>query len=242
MKSGKVILFIILLLLVSLACNMPNIAINNQEGIATLPPQAVITNTPIVIVVENTPTLATPTETPNPVTPTLQVSPKLTLTKNSNCRLGPSGNYNIVDQIASGAELPVIGRNEENTWWEVVNATNRECWIIAENATSNTDFTTAVLVDEAPPLPGIPQNFFVVNQICQPAQKKFTVNFTWASGGGETAFRLYRDGSRIAEVKATRLDYRDINAPLNKNISYELEAVNENGTSDKAVQLVPACK
>lgn len=242
MKPGKVVHFFILLFLSALACNMPNVSANNPEGGGTLPAPAEMTNTPIVVVIENTPTLAQPTETPIPVTPTLQVSPKLTLTSNSNCRIGPNANYNVVDQISSGMELSVIGRNEENTWWEVVNATGRECWVIAENATTNTDFITAVSVDDAPPLPGVPQNFFVVNQICQPGPKKFTVSFTWASGGGETAFRLYRNGERIAEVKASRLDYRDINAPLNKNISYELEAVNENGTSDKAVQIVPACK
>lgn len=239
MKVWRSLSFFVVLILAMLACNLPG-GVSGTTDVTATPLIPLITETTVV---QNTATATlTPTETAIPFTATPQVSPKLTLTKNSNCRLGPSGNYNVVDQIASGAELSVVGRNEENTWWEVVNATNRECWILAENATSNTDFTTAVIVDEAPPLPGVPQSFFVVNQICQPGPKKFTVNFTWASGGGETAFRLYRNGDRIAEVKASRLDYRDINAPLNKDISYELEAVNENGVSDRAVQIVPACK
>lgn len=237
MKAKKEISFASAILVLSiLACNLPGAGSGGTEPVATpLSPVAPVET--VLVIVENTATIA-PVDTP---TSTPSISPEITLTQNSNCRLGPSTYYNIVDQIANQAVLPVVGRNDDNTWWQVVNATKRECWIFNENASPNTDFS-GLQVGNAPPLPGIPQNFFVTNQVCQPGPKKFTVSLSWSSGGGETAFRLYRDGNRIAELKATKYSYRDPSAPYNKNITYEIESVNENGTSEKAIQIVPFCK
>lgn len=242
MKASKNYYFAIsILILAILACNIPGNPTSSGEGPAPAEPTAVVSPAvTFVVVVVNTDT-PTPTETPVPVTPTPQISPKITLTKNSNCRVGPTTFYNIVDQIAAGTELPVIGINEDNTWWQVINATNRECWIFNENATPNTNFSS-LPVGEAPPLPGVPQSFFVVDQQCLSAQRKFTLTLSWASGGGETAYRLYRDGARVGEFKPTRLNYKDPAVPYNKVVTYELEAVNENGVSERAIQIIPACK
>jgi hypothetical protein len=194
----------------------------------------------VVVVVENTST-SIPTETPIPPTITPSIPAELTLTKNSNCRVGPSNFYNVTDQIAAEKVLPVVGRSEDSMWWQVVNDTGRECWIFAENATPNQDFSS-LPIGEAPPLPGIPTNFFLTDSLCQSGAKKFSITLSWSSGGGETAFRLYRDGGRIGEFKPNRFTYKDPNAPYNKNITYEIEAVNENGVSERAIQIIPACK
>jgi hypothetical protein len=223
------------LILSILACNMPGSGAGGGDPAAQASPGVTF-----VVVVENTPTTA-PTDTPIPPTATQSIPPELTLTKNSNCRSGPSTFYNIVDQIASGKELPVIGRSEDNEWCEVVNDTGRECWIFFDNATPNQDFSS-LSIGEAPPLPGIPLNFFVVDQQCLSAQKKFSVTLSWSSGGGETAFRIFRDGKQVIELKPTKFTYKDPAAPYNKNVTYEIESVNENGTSERAVQFVPPCK
>jgi hypothetical protein len=230
----------IFLILSIVACIMPG---SGSEGNTNTGENADAQPSPgvtFVVVVENTAT-PIPTETPIPATPTPQIPPELTLTKNSNCRVGPSNFYNIIDQIASDKELPVIGRSQNSEWWQVVNDTGRECWIYFENATPNQDFTS-LSIGEAPPLPGMPLSFFVVDQQCLSAQKKFTLTLSWSSGGGETAFRLYRDGGRVGEFKPSRFNYKDPGAPYNKVVVYEIEAVNENGTSEKAIQIVPACK
>jgi hypothetical protein len=242
MKAGREVLFaIVMMILTILACSIPGVAspggdVSTDDETQPQPSPEVT----YVVVVENTAT-PIPTETPIPATPTPQIAPKLTLTKNSNCRMGPSNFYNITDQITSGKELPVIGRSENSEWWQVVNDTGRECWIYYENATPNQDFNS-LAIGEAPNLPGMPASFFVVDQLCQPGPKTFSITLSWASGGGETAFRLYRDGGRIGEFKANRFNYKDPNAPLNKNLTYEIESVNEYGTSEKAIQIIPACK
>ena len=213
MKARREISFALVFLILSiLACNMPSASRENTDsGDTSSEPSPNVT---YVVVVEDTATNL-PTETPIPVT--------------------------IVDQIALGKELSVIGRSEDNEWWQVVNATGRECWVVAENATPNQDFST-LTIGNAPPLPGVPLNFYVVDQVCQSAQKKFSVTLSWSSGGGETSFRIYRDGKAVQEVKASRFNFKDTNAPYNKNIVYEIEALNENGASQRATQIVPACK
>jgi len=236
MKASKEFKFaVIALLLATLACNMPGTVSSEGGDSPAAEPEVTY-----VVIVENTATTI-PTDTPIPPTATPDLPPELNLSKNSNCRLGPSEFYVVVDQIASGTDLPVIGRSEDNEWWQVLNATGRECWIYFENVRTNQDLS-GMSIGEAPPLPGIPLSFFVADQICQPGPKKFTVTLSWSSGGGETAFRIYRDGKRLIELKPNKFNYKDTNAPFNKNLTYEIEAVNENGTSEKAIQIVPACK
>ncbi|GJQ34255.1 MAG: hypothetical protein JETCAE01_02650 [Anaerolineaceae bacterium] len=234
MKTRREFAIGVILILSILACNVPG---STDGGENPAQPSPGVT---FVVVVENTPTTA-PTDTPIPPTATQSIPPELTLSKNSNCRLGPSTFYNIVDQIASGKELPVIGRSEDNEWWQVVNDTGRECWIFFDNATPNQDFSS-LSIGEAPPLPGIPLNFFVIDQQCLSAQKKFSVTLSWSSGGGETAFRVFRDGKQVIELKPTKFTYKDPAAPYNKNVTYEIESVNANGTSERAIQFVPPCK
>lgn len=234
MKTRREFAIGVILILSILACNVPG---STDGGENPAQPSPGVT---FVVVVENTPTTA-PTDTPIPPTATQSIPPELTLSKNSNCRLGPSTFYNIVDQIASGKELPVIGRSEDNEWWQVVNDTGRECWIFFDNATPNQDFSS-LSIGEAPPLPGIPLNFFVIDQQCLSAQKKFSVTLSWSSGGGETAFRIFRDGKQVIELKPTKFTYKDPAAPYNKNVTYEIESVNANGTSERAIQFVPPCK
>lgn len=233
MKSQKIPFAFVLLIFAMLACNLPGS--NSQVALPSPTVEAGVT----FVVIENTPTVVF-TETPS-VTSTPSLPPEITLTKNSNCRLGPSTYYNIVDQIASGQILPVSGQSEDGNWWQVTNATNRECWIFHENAQPNIDFSV-LPIKNGPPLPGVPGQFFVTDQQCQPGPKKFTVTLSWSIGSDTDGFRLYRNEVRIIELKATKFNYKDTNAPYNKNITYELEAYNENGTSERVVQIVSACK
>lgn len=233
MNSQKVKFAFMFLILAMLACSIPG------QSAEVAPPTTEPT-TVVYVVIEPTATATIAvTETPAfTLTPTLP--PEVTLLKNSNCRIGPSEFYYIADQISKDKVLPVVGRNEDGSWWQVINATNRECWIFNENTQANSDFT-AVPIKEAPVLPDVPGNFFVTDQSCQPGPKIFEVAFSWAAGANTDGFRLYRNGSRIIELKASKFNFRDKNAPLKVNLSYELEAFNKNGTSQKAVQIVPAC-
>lgn len=241
MKFKREFLFVFVLIFAMLACNLPNESSGEPEITATPLTPLAPTDT-AAPAVENTATATTaPTETQIVPTLTVSIPPEISMINNSNCRLGPSTNYNVVDQIANTEVMDVIGRNDKNTWWQVVNETGRECWIFHENARPNRDFADLPIGD-APPLPGKPLNFSVVDQSCQPGPRIFTVTFKWSSGGGETGYRIFRDGKQILELNASKTGFKDTKAPFNINLVYELAALNENGMSEKATQIVPACK
>lgn len=236
MKTRKISFAISILIIAILACNVPAGADSGE----TPSESAEEPTTVVYVVVEPTITLTIAvTETPSP-TATPALPPEITLLKNSNCRLGPSEYYFYVDQITKDTVLPVIGRTSDSSWWQVVNATDRACWIFNENSQANQDFS-AVPIEEGPALPNAPGNFFVVDKNCNPGAGTFAVSFKWASGGDGDGFRLHRNGAQIIEMNSSKTKFTDKNAPLNINLSYELFAFNKYGISTSAVQIVPAC-
>jgi hypothetical protein len=108
-----------------------------------------------------TPTFtSTPTRTPtkrptNTPTPTKDTTHG-TVTRNANCRYGPSANYSNVKIFDEGAPIFMIGTNDSNTWVDVRidtisnYTTISDCWI---NVNSVDGFTQNTLpIVEARPL------------------------------------------------------------------------------------------
>lgn len=80
---------------------------------------------------------ATSTETPSPepsatVTPEI---PKAEVVRESNCRVGPAGNYNLVATYPVGQLLEVVAKDLGNTYWFVKNPekTEEQCYLLAQN-------------------------------------------------------------------------------------------------------------
>lgn len=85
------------------------------------------------------------TETPSPAT--------FTLLKNSNCRKGPGMAYDSIDVLIEGDTVPIIGRNEENSWfWIQRSSGSGQCWIAASLGTATGPWQDAPVIDP-PPLP-----------------------------------------------------------------------------------------
>ncbi len=66
------------------------------------------------------------------------------------------------------------------------------------------------------------------------------MELSWADPGGETGFRLYRNGELIATLGMDVTSYTD-NAPKGTALNYEVEAFNAVGRSPRATLSVPAC-
>ena len=68
---------------------------------------------------------ALPTSTPPPTTP-------LVTAVNSpvNLRAGPGTNYDVVGLLPQGESLPIVGRNIDSTWWQVMTSNGLQ-WISA---------------------------------------------------------------------------------------------------------------
>ena len=91
-----------------------------------------------------------PTEAPDPVAdtpqPTITLTPTITITPtpdvamvtvslNTNCRIGPGPNYGIVGALVVGEQAEVVGVAEDGQYWVIKNPTRAgECWLWGQHA------------------------------------------------------------------------------------------------------------
>ena len=66
---------------------------------------------------------------PTEATPMLE-TPLAGVLRPANCRAGPGMDYPVVDILDQGTSLPINGRNQQGTWWQVLDAHNQlNCWL-----------------------------------------------------------------------------------------------------------------
>jgi Bacterial SH3 domain len=95
---------------------------------------------------------ATPTVTPTLSSTATPSVPTLTLIKNANCRRGPGQIYDVLTSLLAGQAVPIVGKNEDATWWLVHIPTGERCWISAVTGNVSGDIN-AVPIAAAPPTP-----------------------------------------------------------------------------------------
>ncbi len=77
---------------------------------------------------QNVPTVAPPTPTPTPTPPT----PMATASQSGiNLRSGPGVDYNRIGRLALGESLPIVGRNNDSSWWLVATPGGGVAWVSA---------------------------------------------------------------------------------------------------------------
>jgi len=188
-------------------------------------------------------TAASPAATLAPVeTPTSPASePLVTIIQNANCRKGPGGAYNVTTSLELGVQTAAVGRNEPSTWWLViVPSTDIQCWVSGVTVETAGDVSNLPVVP-VDPVPAAPGNFHVAKTTCSANLNNFPVKLEWADVSGETGYRLYRNGSQLAQVGANATSYTD-EAPKGKELTYEIEAFSALGVSERKSLSVPACQ
>lgn len=148
-------LFITGMLLLS-ACNLPG----SEETAEALPP----TEAPPTATVKPlaTPTEAPPTKTPT-ITPTETLTPEPSATftpeppmarvgRETNCRTGPAGNYDLIATYQDGQMLEIVAKDLGAGYWFVRNPEKPEeqCYLLANNVTITGDTS---LLPQYTPLP-----------------------------------------------------------------------------------------
>jgi serine/threonine-protein kinase len=105
-------------------------ATSTAFALLSLSPSTPPTATPTHVPTPTATTMpATPTETPSP-TPTSSATPTATTTPSPTpsarvvaaqltVRAGPGENYQILGEVRRGYQLPLLGRSEDGTWWQV---------------------------------------------------------------------------------------------------------------------------
>jgi hypothetical protein len=133
------------------ACNMPSS--NATEQVITPTDQAVITVSPTIDAAatqtrqaELAPTethTVTPTETPVPEPSATHTPepPVAEVVRETNCRVGPAGNYDLVSTYQPGQRLEVVAKDLGAGYWVVKNPEipEEQCYLLAQNITINGD-------------------------------------------------------------------------------------------------------
>jgi hypothetical protein len=90
---------------------------------------------------------------PAPEPPSSPVPLVGTAIQNANCRAGPSSLYDVLTSVLRGVRMPIVGRNQESTWWAVqAPGLVAHCWLWGQSLEFEGDPSLAPIL-EAPPLP-----------------------------------------------------------------------------------------
>jgi uncharacterized protein YraI len=171
----RIVIWILAIIFVLLLCVVLGLLFNLfYQGIAIRQPTPTvvmaITLTPTatqVVMVVDTPTIdiATPTFTPistatQPPSPTpvpqatktsIPVIPQVNAANTVNIRSGPDTTYPVIGALLPGSPLPVIGRNEAGTWWQVQQEDGTPGWV--SNSVVEVNNLTNIPIVTAPSLP-----------------------------------------------------------------------------------------
>ncbi len=172
-------LFILALLVLSLACVLPTVVVTadpNMVGTAiaqtlsaagqtpfspSLVPVIQISDTPIFTSTPEPPTLTpTITLTSTPVFTSTPLVPQISVSVATNCRVGPGKVYDRVGALLVGQVAEVVGRNSTGNYWYIRNPDGNPqfCWLWGEYATLTGNYTVLPMFTP-PPTPTPVPNF-----------------------------------------------------------------------------------
>jgi hypothetical protein len=132
------------------ACNLPansapaEVSSLTEQSLTTATATIELTPTQAEATVTQTPDM-TATETPLPepsVTATPEI-PSAEIVRESNCRVGPAGNYMLVAKYQVGQKLEIIAKDLGGAYWFVRNPEKPEeqCYLLAQNIKINGDIS-----------------------------------------------------------------------------------------------------
>jgi len=135
--------------LVSLsACNLPGVTAENTPSIesstSTIVATLAWTATPTSQATETLTVTATQTLAPEPSETVTSEAPKAEVVRETNCRVGPAGNYDLVAKYQVGQILEIVAKDLGAGYWFVKNPETPEeqCYLLAQNIKISGDTST----------------------------------------------------------------------------------------------------
>jgi hypothetical protein len=245
MKSARSLIAINALLAAVLACSVGQAAPSDLA--ATITSQAQTLQAPT----STPPPADTPADTPT-ITPTgTPTTPQVTVSSSTNCRTGPSTEYDLLYTMNPGQAADVIGKNTSTNYW-IINFPGGTCWLWGQYATVSGNI--AVLPEyPIPPLPtpaepAAPKNFKGTAS-CSPGggllQVNVHISLTWTDvASNEEGYRVFRDDKLIVTLAPNSTGYQEDTShlllviigstpPPPWSVTYGVEAFNNAGKSDR---------
>ncbi len=243
MPSCRSFIFVVLLFLL-VGCNFPvqpPFSLEEQAATvvaATLQAQRHL-ETPTMPISADTDVARTPTlvQSPTPtITPTYS-TPILKVNESTNCRSGPGQSFEILITFMPGATVEIVGRYPQDNYWIVKNPNGGTCWIWGEYSTATGSHWTVPSMTPPPAptqSPPAPPGALKYQYSCTLAGE-VTTNLTWTDrADNEQGYRVYRNGTLVAELSANTTAYLDIFISGGGLISYGVSSFNAAGNSAQA--------
>lgn len=240
-------LFILLVIIVSLSCNVPlktfnaNVVNDNQKATSLIQSAIVESLTAEAAEVDSvseggdessgmseaaqisaTPSL-TPSITPSP---TLTSSPTsdqavVFISENTNCRYGPGSVYDLIEIFMAGASADLVGKNQEETFWFIQDQEGGfiKCWLWGKYATPEGN-TENLPVFTPPPTPTPVIDFTIAYKETFCGGKEIIVKIT---NTGDLTLESYsitlkdKTTSEVTNKTANSFDGGTVKVPIGKS-------------------------
>lgn len=252
MFRRKITLIVCIFLVAALsACNLPSSAPTETE---TSEPDLALTITALASSPNAPQETSTPefTATAGPsATPSV---PQVSVSQNTNCRVGPGIVYDLVDSLLIGQNAEVVGKNSGVPNYWVIKRINGSgtCWLWGEYATvtgntanlpeypvppTPTPSPTSTVTATPTLAPPAPVNNVTMDMACPNAIHSGTLKWEDKSNN-EDGFNIYINGSKVASIPANSTSYIVASAPGGPFLPgiasiFEVEAFNAAGTAAK---------
>lgn len=216
------------------------------------PPTALPTSTPPTPPTESI--TATPTNTPTPTVP------QVTVSENTNCRVGPGKVYDYIGALLVGEKATIVAKNADESYWVIENPdANGTCWLWGYYATvsGNTDnlpiytppptptptCTQTPSVTPTPLIPEAPTNLSA-SKTCTPlatppVKYRLDVVLSWDdNANNEDGFYLFVEGTKFNSADANQTS-KNINIDtVLENTEFGISAYNSFGESAQTTVIV----
>ena len=177
------------------------------------------------------PAAVTTSPTRAPVTPTTKPSLYIN-TDGAKCRSGPGPDFKEIASYVTGTSVDMIAKDTTDGYWLVKDPTSGDsCWVFVQDATPSGSFDTLPEITPPPVAqqpPGKPGKGSW-NYSCD--NTSLTTILGWSAPSGATnGYRVYRGGTKIADLPASTTTYTEtIDFKYGSSMSYGVEAFNEAG-------------
>jgi len=243
MFKKRIIYSVISIVFGIMACNLPGSA---PEQVP--PPSDVQTSAALTVEALLTPTITatvqqaiipdTPTPTVGPtgtITPTYSI-PILTVREQTNCREGPSTDYEVLFTYLPNKKLEIIGRYDPNNFWLVKSndSPTGSCWLwgeYVELAGSYWVVPTLTPPPTATPAPPAAPSIQKWDFFCSTVSGEMEVTIKWKDNAtNETGYRIIRDNVVAVELPANSNTFTEtILLGSGESTTYIIEVYNITG-------------
>jgi len=247
--------------LVALACN---VSVSAPPPQVSTPSTQISINDALTLAAQTIQAQSTITSTPV----TSSSTPTVTVNTDTNCRAGPSSDYDLIMLFEVGMTADVVGKYTPANYWiiQIPNGGGATCWLWGKYATVLGDASGLLeaLPPPTPPAPTPPPTASLsapaapkgvdIASACNPAQLgrggvvityDQQITLTWEDqADNEAGYYIYKNGTLIAALGNNSTVFTDafsVLAGANNEYTYGVQAFNGAGTSATKEAQVHSC-